>query len=680
MSSDEDRHPRWRAALGGLLDVAADDPRGAYRRCAVAAGRLVAAVRAAGVPLSLAGAGPATVLRPLADLPFAAGSGGGDGVGLDLADPDALLHRYHAEVPRALRRATGAFHTPAWLAERALAELDEAVVRGGRILDPGCGSGSFLAAARRARLDGGGGAAAVERLLRDVRGVDVDPLAVLFARLDLALDLHRRGLLPTGDAPTPVRWADSVLGVAHGDPGLPGTADALVGNPPWLPWSALARGYRDAIRATLATGAAVFDRTGFEARLGHANDDLLSTFTLATAARHLRPGGVLALVVKRGLLGNVAGSGFRRRTLAGGGEDRDPLGVTRVLDLTALGPIFEDAREPAVVLVARRGSATRFPVPWVRCRARRDAGRDEVLHAVARSADPGAAWDVVGPDHRATAWLEGAGAHAAEIRHGLKHDAEGVFALEITGTAGPLVSVRNRPRRGTRGGVSEVTATIEPDRLFPYVKCRHLRPWGARGHAAVLVPHDGAGGGDPAELRRRLPRTWAYLERFRPVLEARRSTVFAGGPFTAQFAVGPYSWRRYRVAWCSMAPAPAFAVLAPPAEGPLAGKPVVVDGACYAIATDDADEAHALCALLGSAVARRFLEARRGQGKRWLGKTNVARLALPALDPADPDVRALAGASRRAHRRAAAGDDAGLAGAQAALDRLAEAFLRRRRP
>ena len=95
-----------------------------------------------------------------------------------------------------------------------------------------------------------------------------------------------------------------------------------------------------------------------------------------------------------------------------------------------------------------------------------------------------------------------------------------------------------------------------------------------------------------------------------------------------------------------MAPAPAFVVASPPADGPLAGKPPVLDGACYGIATDDADEALYWCAVLGSAVVRTFLEARRGQGKRWLSKTALRRLVVPPYDPADAGAQSL---SRRAY-------------------------------
>jgi len=141
-------------------------------------------------------------------------------------DPEAtrdLLKRvYQNLMPRDLRRKLGEFYTPDWLAERLLNQLgytaDVRDLPSKRILDPACGSGTFLVLAiRRIRQwaarqkvpvpeDG-----LLEQILANVVGFDLNPLAVISARTNYLLALgdllqHRRD-----EVDIPVYLADSIL-------------------------------------------------------------------------------------------------------------------------------------------------------------------------------------------------------------------------------------------------------------------------------------------------------------------------------------------------------------------------------------------------------------------------------------------------------------------------------------
>ena len=100
------------------------------------------------------------------------------------ADIGATL--YQTVIPPDERRQLGEYYTPDWLARVMVQELVTDPL-GQRVLDPACGSGTFiveavahfLTAARRAGLAPG---TMLDRLLDAVTGVDVHPVAVHLAR------------------------------------------------------------------------------------------------------------------------------------------------------------------------------------------------------------------------------------------------------------------------------------------------------------------------------------------------------------------------------------------------------------------------------------------------------------------------------------------------------------------
>ena len=102
------------------------------------------------------------------------------------AESDIARILYESVIPADDRRRLGEYYTPDWLAR----EIVDAVVTdplNQRVLDPACGSGSFIFAAVRkyltaAQADGRSSAQAVEGLLDHVIGIDVHPVAVHLAR------------------------------------------------------------------------------------------------------------------------------------------------------------------------------------------------------------------------------------------------------------------------------------------------------------------------------------------------------------------------------------------------------------------------------------------------------------------------------------------------------------------
>lgn len=147
---------------------------------------------------------------------------------------DVLRDLYQSLVPRKLRKALGEFLTPHWLAEACLQNLSQvgAPLESGRILDPTCGTGTFLLPIISKRLrelksrenvtpDD------IQKVLDSVAGIDLNPVAVTACRVNIVLALGDLAL--NGPLTLPIWRADSIIvpeltkneSTLHGDQFLP---------------------------------------------------------------------------------------------------------------------------------------------------------------------------------------------------------------------------------------------------------------------------------------------------------------------------------------------------------------------------------------------------------------------------------------------------------------------------
>ncbi|MGQ9468204.1 MAG: DNA methyltransferase, partial [Anaerolineae bacterium] len=149
---------------------------------------------------------------------------------------DLFKKLYHYLLPREVRHNLGEYYTPDWLARRLLVQVDHEFFSGDprrnekrlrerllgtRFLDPACGSGTFLLLiiARMRELAQAlfvQEEALLEAILKNVVGFDLNPLAVLTARVNYLLAIadlleHRRG-----EITVPIYLADSVRTPAAG--------------------------------------------------------------------------------------------------------------------------------------------------------------------------------------------------------------------------------------------------------------------------------------------------------------------------------------------------------------------------------------------------------------------------------------------------------------------------------
>jgi len=127
---------------------------------------------------------------------------------------DVLKGLYESLIDPEQRHDLGEYYTPDWLAARV---CERAITNplAQRVLDPACGSGTFLFHAVRmflAAADVGGvsRADAVSRCCASVLGIDVHPVAAIIARVTYLLALGERGLREHPAFTVPVYLGDSL--------------------------------------------------------------------------------------------------------------------------------------------------------------------------------------------------------------------------------------------------------------------------------------------------------------------------------------------------------------------------------------------------------------------------------------------------------------------------------------
>ncbi|HEV8547941.1 MAG TPA: hypothetical protein VGQ57_02915, partial [Polyangiaceae bacterium] len=397
----------------------------------------------------------------------------------------------------------GDWQTPPALAERVMELVARLEPDAKVVLEPTCGRGAFLAAARRAFP------------LARLEGFELSPE---YAR-------EARGV--TGDANTQVTVADffqtpweQVL-ARWPEPFL------IVGNPPWVTSATLG-----ALSARNLPVKANFKRhAGLDAVTGKSNFDISEWMLrrLLEAARGRR--FTLAMLCK---------ASVARKLLERAAVERWELtGAVRLIDAKK----HFSAAVSAVLLVL--SSSVRGP---------------------AESADPAwdlyPSLESPAP-HGRIGWREGrpcsdldgyertavlAGPQERGWRSGVKHDLARVMELV-------------REDGGLRNGLGE-RVEVEPEQLYPLLKGSALANAVEDSERFVIVTQRRLGE-DTTALAARAPRTWSYLERHRALFEARKSRIYRGQPPFAMFGVGEYSFAPFKVAISGLHKRLAFRVVGP---------------------------------------------------------------------------------------------------------------------
>lgn len=546
---------------------------------------------------------------------------------------DAMQADHQELIPKELRHMTGVYYTPQNLAQYVLRRAGYDSCRDDlaslTVIDPACGSGVFLVAAaeelrlavQRGKLDH---EKARDALSSNVMGCDVDRLAIIQATANLRLAAILLG--DTNDDVRTMRPAHLVCRDSLTYDGSIPPADVVVGNPPWVNWEYLPRDYRNKHEG-LWPELGLFELKGRERAF--SKEDISALFMAVAVDQYARDGANISLIVPQSLIKSALNHrAFRKFSLRGGdlGLFGSPVQyrVREVEDMVAVRP-FEGVANRTIVIHAKRGEPTTYPVPykkWLRVKNNsfdpRSAEIAEEFGEPSNSADLTSHW-TTGPAStlKALRTIEGSSFYRA--RTGLfTGGANAVFHIQVLDYDDQTARVRNITERAKRA-VPEVEAELELDYIYPFLRGRDVGQWNYQSDVFTLLPHTAATRMDPVDestLSRGAPRTFEYFQQFKDILAERggfvgweRKALEVG--FYACQRVGEYTFSPWKVVWRYIAPKFTCAVVGPCENpGPFYGKPVIPNEKLMTIACNSKEEAYYLCGLLSTSCAISFIHSR----------------------------------------------------------------------
>lgn len=187
-------------------------------------------------------------------------------------------------------------------------------------------------------------------------------------------------------------------------------------------------------------------------------------------------------------------------------------------------------------------------------------------------------------------WKHLQGSDQFRWRSGIKHDCAAVMELHRVGDE-------------FENGLGE-RVKLESRYVYPMIKSSGI----ANGNVHqterwMLVPQTTTGE-DTRQIEENAPLTWAYLQLRGHLLDRRKSSIYKNRPRFSIFGVGSYSFAPWKVAVSGFYKSLRFRTL-----GPIDGRPIVLDDTVNFIPCESRAEAEWIATLLNSPSATEFLNA-----------------------------------------------------------------------
>ncbi len=261
-------------------------------------------------------------------------------------DEDIFKEIYEELVERKERRKAGEYYTPEWLTRIILLEVINLWLKEHKyppkLLDPACGSGTFLYNAIQI-LKEKFTSMSLKDILNSVIGIDINPLACMIAKANYLIalgDFVKRGVKIS----IPIYWRDALKFP------IKKKVNIIVGNPPWIVMRNIKnKDYQNYLKKeVLKYGLLDKDDVHLFTQI-----EMASLFFCKCSDIYLKNGGIIGFVMPRSVIGGtIQHINFRR-------FQKPPLKLVKILDLENVYPLFN---MPSCVLIAIKGETTKYPV------------------------------------------------------------------------------------------------------------------------------------------------------------------------------------------------------------------------------------------------------------------------------------------------------------------------------
>ncbi|MBD3189083.1 MAG: SAM-dependent methyltransferase [Candidatus Heimdallarchaeota archaeon] len=444
------------------------------------------------------------------------------------------------------KKEFGDFQTPIYLANKIVSFLKQSGLAVSTILEPTCGTGSFVLASLNHFPDA--------RII----GMDINELYLqILERKINELDNQPKVTIEKQNF-FEVDW-QAVLGSLK-KPLL------IIGNPPWVTSSEI--GLLNG--SNLPQKSNIHDFSGFDSKTGKSNFDI-SEWMLITLLSGLNGfNATLAMLCKL----SVARKVFRfvnKEQISITSSDIYLIDAKKYFNVTVDACLFVCKLQP-------------FSHNYT-CKIHENLHSNKIIQEIGYINQQLVA-NI--PLYKKLNHLHGESIHT--WRSGIKHDC--VKVMELREKNNKLYN-----------GFGELVS-IEDTYLYPMLKGSDLANNRVNNISRWMLVTQTKIGEKTASIKEKAPKTWEYLEKYSDELNQRASTVYQNKPKYSIFGVGDYSFSLWKIGIAGLYKQLDFRLIKP-----FNGKPVVLDDTCYFLPANSLAEAIILHVLYNHKLAVDFYKS-----------------------------------------------------------------------
>ena len=577
-------------------------------------------------------------------------------------DPDEMFKiLYQDLLPLKVRKLQGEVYTPNWFTEFLLNNSDWNENPNVNILDPSCGSGTFLIKIIQKLRNNSKFNDSKNLLYRfaanNITGYDINPIAVLTARTNFLLAIL--DLFPDTFSPiiAPIYLRDTLF--ADTDENQEGIRDIfdqqehqkfdiIVGNPPWISWEFIPKWYKQRglkkwqkydLLATRKMGR----------MLGEGKFDISAFFVYTCIEEYLKDNGILIFILPSNLLQGGSSKGFRKFFYSENGE-KIPFELQKIYDLRQLEPFWE-AQQKTVVMKFRKGSETTYPVSVVTLEKvddSNDTGREGNVKECFKNVE-----NISFPIN---ADEPGSNLLITDVSYNIEQLHKNVFklsdykAFEGSNTEGLNTAYWITNLKKTQTGISfqnyvkfqrkkilPDAVPIEPDLIYPLVRSGNIQKWSYFLDTFIIftLKYDESHIiTNTTTFQQKYPCTYQYFISIEPQLLQRASFQGKSKKYPFYVLYGKESMKsNYKVLWNRIGHE-ITAVVTEPIYNSLLGlkAPIPQETIAY-IPTLTLEEAHYICAIMNSQLFSKLLSMVQTKGTKGFGTPDILKkIYIPQYD------------------------------------------------